>query len=656
VAVGAVIAVNSMTVSLAVNTSDTTAGERAAIHGVLLALAVAGLAILGWPLARNALRAARARRITIEAMFLSGVVGAFTASVVASITGTGHVYFEIVTIMLVVYAFGQQLTASAQEKALRAATRWAPAATECTLVHADGHTEQVPVSGIRAGDRVLAPPGSLIAVDGTVESGEAFVREAEMTGELFAVVRRPGDRVWAGTACVDASLVVRATADGGRRRIDSILDAVEKARRVPSTLQSQADRLVGVFLPLVLSIAVLTFLGWTVAAGWERGLFNAMAVLLVACPCALGLATPLAVWAAVGRLASRGLVVRGGDAVEELAAVDAVVFDKTGTLTEPRPTLVDLVVDGEQGVGRHEVLRMVRALESESRHPLAAAFVADGESGEAGLAVTDHRILPAAGVAGTIVEPESGRRRELQVGAAARLAEAAGPAWDRLAERLRAPEAAHRLAVVLEGRLVAAAAVDERLRGSWPQTLRQLRDDGVLTVVMTGDVAARARMAAADRVASEMSPEDKLEAVRALRRDGRRVLFVGDGVNDAAAMAASDVSIGVAGGAELAAEVAGIAWHGEDLRVVAWALELARGTVRTIRGNLRLAAAYNAAGVALAAGGVLHPVAAALLMTCSSLVVTWRATSVLQESEEEAAAGAATGETWAPAPVGRRTT
>ncbi len=638
IGVGALIVANSITLSLAVDTSEVSAADARTINLVLLGLALAAAAVLGWPLARNAARTLRQGRFTIEAMFMAGLGGAMAASLLSLVRGAGETYFEVVSILLVVYAFGQQLSAQVQERALRATEQWAPAVTTCLILAEDGQEREIVVTELEAGDRVLVPPGAAIAADGVVEEGEAFVREAEMTGEPFAVVRRPGDEVWAGTWCVDASLVVRATVAGGRRRIDRIVEAVERARRTPTSLQNQADRLVGRFLPAVLLVAGATFAGWWPAVGWARALFNAMAVLLIACPCALGLATPLALWAALARLAGRGLVVRDGNAIERLAAVDVAVFDKTGTITESSATLVDLVVEPPAGLDRATVLRLVTAVERAAQHPVADAFVGLAD-GDGGVVVRRLRVLPAAGVAALLADPGLGGEIEVVIGASDRVAGGAEAAWTALRARLRTGGPAHEIAVLVDGVPAALALVDERLRTSWPTTLESLRAQGLETLVMTGDRAERALVTAADDVQASLTPEDKLARVRALRAAGRRVLFVGDGVNDAAAMAASDVAVGAASGTELAAEVAAVTWYGGDLRSVAWAVEVARSTVRRIRGNLVLAAGYNLVGISLAAAGVLHPVAAALLMMSSSVVVTWRAIAGLEGDEPRAEVG-----------------
>ncbi len=635
IGVGALIAANSMTVSLAVDTSLVSPGERAAVNGSLAALAVVCLALLGWPLASAAARALFARRITLEALFLTGIIGAFTASAVAALTGRGAVYFEVVSILLVVYSFGQQIAASARERALEAVSQWAPDAGEATVVLPDGGTRRVSLGQVMPGHVVRVAPGEMLPADGVVVHGEAFVREAEMTGEPLAVVRRPGDTVWAATHAVDASLDVRVTAAPGVRRIDRVVAAVAAARSRPSRAERQADRLVQWLLPVVLGVSGVTFAVWWRFEGWQVGLFNAMAVLLVACPCALGLATPLAVWAALARLAGRGLVASGGDVVERLAAIDLVAFDKTGTLSGAEALLVDLVAGSDSdGWSREAVHELLAAAEEGLRHPIAGAL-RHGHVATGRFRVMRSELLPATGVRVVVQDAKEAREYDVVVGTADRLVNPTHQRWRELRDRLRAPEGARILAVLVDYEPVAAAAVDERLRESWPQALSQLRAARLGTVVMTGDAPARANAAGADEVLGDLGPERKVTEVRRLTAQGHQVLFVGDGVNDAAAMAASHASIAVADGTDLAREVADLTWHGGDLRVVPWAVHETREAMAVIRGNLRLAVLYNVAGMALALAGVLHPVAATVLMTCSSVAVTWRATAPLRLEQAE---------------------
>lgn len=642
IGIGALIAVNSMTVDLALNTTLSPAADRQIAHLVTLVATLVTMALLGWPLLRAVARELARRRITLEAMFVAGILGAFSASLVAVVTGDGAVYFEVVSILLVVYAVGQQLAGAAQERALAAARSMASDLSECSVVAEDGSVRALPAEEVRAGMRVRVAPGALIPVDGVIVAGEGFVREAEMTGEHFAASRAPGERVWAGTGSLDAELEIEATADGRARRIDGILDAIERARAVPMSLQRRADRVANRFLPAVLLVAGATFIGWTLAEGWATGLFNAMAVLLIACPCAVGLATPLAAWSAIGALGQHGLLVRGGEAVENLGSVDTVVFDKTGTLTERRARLIDLTTTRGPRLAEAELRAVLEAVERRIDHPVATAFHGIAGAAASRVDVDRVRLLPGAGVEARV--RTRGAWVTVRIGLPERLVETAvqQTTWDDVRRALARATGAREIVVLLDGEVVAGALVGEEVRETWPEAFDALGAIGVRTVVMTGDLAVRARQLGVAEVHAGLSPDEKLELVRKLGGPnasripgpGGGVAYVGDGVNDAAAMAAADISVAVSEGADLAEEVADVSWVGGDLRVLPWAIELCRGAVRTIRSNLAFAIAYNVVGVGLAAAGLLHPVVAALLMTGSSLLVTLRAVSGTEAAKE----------------------
>ncbi|HPW54330.1 MAG TPA: heavy metal translocating P-type ATPase [Thermoanaerobaculaceae bacterium] len=635
IGIGAVIAANSMTIDLAINTSEADPRTRLLVHlGVLVATATV-IALLGAPLLAAAWRQARQWRLTLEAMFVLAISGSLVASLVAMTSGEGAVYFEVAAVLLVVYSLGQQLGGTAQRRALDAVERWQRELATCQLVSEDGQIRSVPVAEVQVGRIVEVQPGRLIPVDGVITNGESFVREATLTGEHLAVVRRSGDRVWAGTHAVDGLLRVEATSPGSARRIDGILAAVERARAVPGRLQRTADRFIGVFLPLVSAVAVLTGLGWGVARGPVEGVFNAMSVLLVACPCALGLATPLAVWRALAALAQRGLVPHTGDAIERLAGVRTVVMDKTGTITESRSRLVDLVVAADSRLSSAELRALLARVEAGNPHPLAAAFAdSSGETSTTWLPAR-VRLVPGVGIEAEVTDA-TGRSVTVAIGTPTRVCASSrhSIAWDRLRSHWHTGARGQEIAVLVDGELTAAALVGEQPRPGWSELRARLAAQRVGLVVMSGDPEAARVGLGETEILAGLGPEDKLDRVLRLEADGQHVLFVGDGVNDAAAMAASHVSIAVGEGAELANDVASFSWHGHHLADLVAGLEASRAAVGTIRSNLGFAAAYNLTGVALAAAGALHPIVAALLMTCSSLIVTWRAAGLGGPDEE----------------------
>ncbi len=597
VAFAGLVAAQSMIFGLAVNLSPPEGSTRAILHAVLALSAIAAFLLVGLPLLHTALEAARQSRIVFEQLFLAGIFGAFAASLVSTLTGTGHVYYEVVAILLAIYTFGRLLGDRRRSEAIESAQKLGQEFDTCERIGPDGRRSRIAVAEVRAGDAVLVSAGAGIPVDGVVIDGSAFVNEAALTGEPFPVVKRAGDAVCAGSHSTDGALQIRVTRTA--RQLDAILARVADARQRPSHLEREADRLVAWFLPTVLAVAALVFAFWTWRSGWTAGLFNALAVVLVACPCSMGLATPIGIWSALADLAKRGIVAHDSDLVERLAAIDAAVFDKTGTLGEPALDLVDFVAAPD--ADRSLLLREVAALEAASRHPIAQAF----REHHRGEIARDIRMLPGIGIAGRVGEIDLQIRNSADGGAA-------------LASQLRQlSPASHTLYILRAGALAGAALLRERLRASAVETISALEAQGIPCMVLTGD---RNNAHGLTNLHAGLSP---LEKVARMRECARRPLFVGDGINDAPAMAEAHASLCIAGGSAVALETAMGEVH--DLREIPRAIARCRAAVRTIRQNLLFAATYNFVGIALAAAGMLHPVAAALLMLASSFTVSWRA-------------------------------
>jgi len=618
------LAAQAMIFSLAVNLSPVTGTARWIIHGALALSALGVFLLAGLPILRESWNALRHGRIVFEQFFLVGIIGAFLASVHSSLTGAGGVYYEIVAVLVAIYTFGTILARQRRDALRRSIEKIGAAFDACERIGPDGHRERVTVDRIVPGDHVLVGAGEGIPVDGQVSDGVALVNESALTGEPYPVVKRTGDMVMAGSRAEDSTLRIAASSKGRSRRLDTLLQSVEEARKNPGRIQREADRLVAWFLPLVMIIAVLTTIGWTVYSGWITGVFNGLAVLLVACPCAMGLATPVAIWSALAALARRGLFARGGDAIEALSAIDTAVFDKTGTLSESHARIVDFVVS--PGTDRTQLLREIAAVQTGSGHPIARAFRATTPSSEPMLA-REMCVLPGAGIEGVLPGGIP-----LQIGNEGILV--AGDDRSVLNDQLAAEEkGGHRIYVRRDGLLVGLAVVRESLRDSALEAMAQMKKLGIRTIVMTGDRGENASRFGFDECLAGMTPEAKLREVEKLRAAGHKVLFIGDGINDAPAMAASAASIALAGGSELPRETAGLELNGQDLRVIPQSVALCRATVRAIRRNIAFAACYNVVGIALAAAGILHPIAAALIMLVSSLSVTWR---VLRETTDTA--------------------
>ncbi|MGF1634960.1 MAG: heavy metal translocating P-type ATPase, partial [Phycisphaerae bacterium] len=479
--VAAFLAFNSMVAALAVNLSEVSLAERRWLHvGLFVATAIVA-ALVGGPLVRRTAEALRRGKVTVEALFIAGMAGAFAYSLYHAVVGSGAVYFEIVSILLVIYALGTQIKQQVQSRVLASTQAFSPAAATCQTLTCCGKLVEKPVSAVNVGDSVRVFPGQVIPVDGVILEGASFVRQSALTGEPAAVPRKAGDAVFAATHALDGTLTLRATARGDDRRIDHIVRAVEQARGRRSHLERQADRLAAWFFPVVATASAGTFAGWAWFGTYEAAFLNAMAVLLIACPCALGFATPVGIWSALARLGRRGFVVRDAGAVEHMAAVDTVLFDKTGTLTDAEAGDVTLHV--LHGQDEHRVRAMVAAAEAASDHPVArqlrALVPADGTSGWSAVAA---EAIPGVGFRANVRDGAGAVCEVMIVNAATRAADGAS---DASAER------EEELDVLMNGHLVARVVVDERPLAGRADAFAELQAMGLDVRVLSGDTGER---------------------------------------------------------------------------------------------------------------------------------------------------------------------
>jgi heavy metal translocating P-type ATPase len=631
---GLAVAGQTMVFSLAVNLSPPEGVTYWVLHAGLILSAVGVLAFLGGDLVSSGLGALRQRRINIDLLFLLTLTGAFAGSLLATFTRTGSVYYEVVAILIVVHTAGKMLGARSRVAALRAVEQTRERFKFCWVRRADGSRVRQAVRAIAADDRVVVAPGEPISVDGRIAAGRGYVQETSMTGEWRPVARAQGDPVLAGTFSIDGGFEIRPAF--GPRRLDGVLEAVAGARIAPSRMQQQADRLVAWFLPVVVIVSLSTFVGWMFYASWDRALFNAMAVLLVACPCAAGLATPVAVWGGLAQLASFGLVARTGDFLDALARCDVVCLDKTGTLSTAALTVRSWQIEPAFCTRERWLKASVAAAEEGLRHPVAAALqTRSNVIRDKGPVVKERQIEAGLGVV-AVVEDEAGRPVEIRVGERALGGvtagvsngnEGRGGAVPAPGEGLGRPaaaatHAAKEVFAFIDGVHAATIELQETWREGLDAALHELVALGVEVAILTGDAATPDARLAGVAVRTGMTPLDKREYVRNLIAAGRCVAFVGDGINDAAAMSAAQASIAMEAGAELTHAAAMAVFAGGDLRFLPRAIVVARAARRSIRTNLGFAAAYNAAGMTLAAAGVLHPVVAALLMVGSSAFVS----------------------------------
>lgn len=597
----------------------------------------------GWPFFQRGWASVRNRHLNMFTLIALGTGAAYVFSVFATLFphvlpqglrtghgGTAPLYFEAAAVIVTLVALGQVLELRARHAtsgALRSLLSLAPPVAR--RMREDGHEEDVPLAHVHPGDRLRVRPGEKVPVDGEVLEGASAVDESMVTGESLPVEKSPGEKVTGGTVNGTGSLVMRAERVGKDTLLSRIVQRVSEAQRTRAPIQRLADKVAGVFVPVVIVVAVVTAVVWGVWGPEPRlahALVNAVAVLIIACPCALGLATPMSIMVSTGRGAQAGVLIRDAAALERLEAVDTLVVDKTGTLTEGKPRLVSVVP--AEGFAEATLLRLAASLERGSEHPLAEAIVSGAKQRGAVLtAVEDFRSDTGKGVVGRVDGVE------VALGNAALMAAHGVEATDlsARAEALR-QEGQTVVLVAVSGRVAGLLGVEDPVKESTPEALALLRQEGLRVVMLTGDsrttAEAVARRLGISEVIAGVLPEGKGDVVKRLQQEGRVVGMAGDGVNDAPALAQADVGIAMGTGTDIAMESAGVTLVKGDLRGIVRARRLSQGSLRNIRQNLFFAFIYNLLGVPLAAGVLypffgllLSPIFASAAMSLSSVSV-----------------------------------
>ncbi len=564
---------------------------------IQLALTLPVVCYSGAPFYKAAWTALRHRSANMNSLIALGTGAAFTYSLYETLRGGHQVYYEAAAVIIALILTGRMLESRARGKASSAIRRLMDLQPPTARVLREGAETEIPVEQVRAGELVVVRPGERIPVDGKVLDGESAVDESMLTGESLPVDKRPGAAVYAGTVNRSGAFRFEATQVGRGAVLRQMIDMVKQAQGSRAPVARLADVVSGYFTLAVLAAALATFGAWLFFAPFATAMVNAVAVLIIACPCALGLATPTAIMVGTGRGAERGILIKGGEALEMAHKIDTILLDKTGTITLGKPRVTGIVPAA--GIGQAELLRFAASAERYSEHPLGQAIVeaaaergislaeASGFSAEAGLGVR-------AIVAGRAVE----------VG---RSAEKPG------------------VNVTLDGAPAGAIEIADAIRPEAAAAVKRLRAMGLEVWMLTGDrretAEEMARQAGIDNVLAEVMPRDKVERVKQLQAAGRRVAMVGDGINDAPALAQADLGIAMGSGTDIAMEAGGIILMRGDLNRVADALELSRRTMRIIRQNLFWAFAYNAVGIPIAALGLLSPMIASAAMALSSVTV-----------------------------------
>jgi Cu+-exporting ATPase len=544
--------------------------------------------------------------------------------------GNVGVYFEAAAVIVVLVLLGQVMELRAREgtgKAIRALLDLA--AKTARIVRDDGSEEEIPLEYVQVGDRLRVRPGDKIPVDGTVVDGRSSVDESMITGEAVPVEKVAGDPVTGATINGTGTLVMKAMRVGSDTMLAQIVEMVASAQRSRAPIQKYADKVAGWFVPAVIGVALLAFIAWAIwgpAPALSYALISAVSVLIIACPCALGLATPMAIMTATGRGAQAGVLIKNAEALERFEKIDTLMVDKTGTLTMGKPRLVAVLAG--QGRDENEVLRLAATLEKGSEHPLAEAIVDGAQQRGLTLGATeDFEAVTGMGVKGMVdgMSVALGNLKLLQ-----ELGVNAGDVAVQANARRDQGETV--MLVVIDGAVAGLVSVADPVKETTPAALRELHELGLRIIMATGDNERTARAVAAklgiDEIRADVLPEDKARIIAELQREGRKVAMAGDGVNDAPALAQADVGVAMGTGADVAIESAGITLVKGNLDGIVRARRLARATMRNIRQNLFFALIFNSAGVPIAAGvlypllGILiSPMFAAFAMSASSISV-----------------------------------
>lgn len=606
---------------------------------VCIALAIPIVTWCAWPFHRATLRNLRHGAVSMDTLVSLGIAASFGWALVTVLVGSdaagywigygptppgaNAIYLDVAAGMTTFQLAGRYFEARSRRKAGDVLDALAALAPANARIRRDGGQVVVPIGEVQIGDAAVVLPGETLPVDGEVTEGWAAVDTSAMTGEPVPREIGPGRPVMAGTVNTNGRLIIDVTAVGTRTQLAQLATLAERAQESKARIQSLVDRIVQWFVPTIILLSLAVTTGWLIAGALPSlAISIGVAVLIIACPCALGLATPTALMVGVGRGAQLGILIKGQGALEASGRIDTVVLDKTGTVTEGVMRVVEQTIDDT--IVPHDALRWAAALESGSTHPVAIGVVEHARTAVNDIpSVESFRVRPGLGVEGTVAGAS------VAIGGprlAAELAATLSPSLADAIDRARGVGASP-IVLVSDLRAVAVFAVEDRVRTSAPGAVAALTNLGMRVVLLTGDDDAAARRVAAsvgiDDVRSQVTPVEKARVIAEIQGGGHRVAMVGDGINDAAALASADLGMAVVTGTDVALKSADIILVRDDLSVVPDAIELSRRTLRTIRGNLIWAFGYNIAAIPLAAAGLLNPLIAAAAMSLSSVFVVW---------------------------------
>ncbi len=579
----------------------------------------------GWQFYRGAFSALRAGSANMDTLIAMGTTAAYAFSLYQTFVSFGHVYYESSAVIITLVLLGRYLEARAKGKTGEAIEKLMQLSPQKTYIIREGAEIQMDTEEVVEGDVVIVRPGDRIPVDGIVTEGMSIVDESMLTGESIPMEKGPGAQVTAGTINKHGAFKFRATKVGRDTVLSQIVRMVEEAQGSKAPIQRLADKVAGYFVPGVLIIALLTLIIWFLASGDPgRAVLAFTAVLVIACPCSLGLATPTAIMVGTGRGAESGILIRGAEHLERAHKIDTVVLDKTGTITKGEPAVVSVVpvsVPGHKEAELDEMVKLAASAELRSEHPLGMAIVQHAQAlGLSPVEPSAFHSIPGKGVTAKVED------KEVLVGTV-RLMTERGIACENVQSNLLTLESQGRTAMLIavDGRFLGVIGVADTLKETSADAIWALKELGIDVVMLTGDnlrtASFIANQAGIERVLAEVLPEDKAKEVERLRSEGRVVAMVGDGINDAPALAAADIGIAIGTGTDIAIEASDITLVQGDLRHIAAAIKLSRGTMTIIRQNLFWAFIYNIIGIPVAALGFLSPVIAGAAMSFSSVSV-----------------------------------
>lgn len=578
--------------------------------------------IIGWQFYTGAYKSLRSGAANMDVLVALGTSAAFFYSLYESIkwmrglTNDPHLYFETSAVLITLILFGKYLEARAKSQTTNALSSLLKLQAKDARVMRDGKEQLVSIDALQVGDHIIVKPGEKVPVDGVIIKGNSSVDESMLTGESIPVEKHMGDKVIGATMNKNGSFTMEATKVGKDTALQSIVKIVESAQGSKAPIQRMADVISGYFVPIVVGIAILTFIVWMlfVKQGFEASLVAAISVLVIACPCALGLATPTSIMVGTGRAAEQGILFKGGEHLERTHEIDTIVLDKTGTITKGEPEVTDFT-------GDDRALQFLASSEQSSEHPLASAIVKYAEAQAVSLEEVSHfEAVPGHGIR-TQIDNE-----DIYVGNR-KLMQQYNIEIETFEPNMQLFEAQGKTAMMIayEGKVQGIVAVQDTVKPSAKDAIDELKAMGIEVIMLTGDNTRTAQAIASEvgiaEVIAEVLPEDKAEKVKALQAQGRKVAMVGDGVNDAPALALSDIGIAIGTGTEVAIEAADVTILGGELTLIPEAIKLSHATIRNVKQNLGFAFGYNVIGIPFAALGLLAPWIAGLAMALSSVSV-----------------------------------